>query len=70
MWQNKYLNNLIEQDHRAIKRRVRPMLGFKSFWTVRRILNGIEIVHAIHKGQLEGQMAGLTPVEQFYGLAA
>ncbi|MFA1671197.1 IS6 family transposase, partial [Chromobacterium piscinae] len=64
--QNKYLNNLIEQDHRAIKRRIRPMLGFKNFWTARRILIGIEIAHAIRKGQLGGTTAGLTPAEQFY----
>ena len=33
MCQNKYLNNIVEQDHRAIKRITRPMLGFKSFWS-------------------------------------
>ncbi|MFC7411325.1 IS6 family transposase [Hydrogenophaga atypica] len=38
--QSKYLNNIVEQDHRAIKRRVRPMMGFKSFWAARRILAG------------------------------
>jgi transposase-like protein len=68
--QHKYLNNLIEQDHRAIKRRIRPMLGFKNFWMARCLLIGIEIAHAISKGQLEGMTAGLTPAEQFYGLAA
>jgi transposase-like protein len=38
MHQSKYLNNIVEQDHRAIKRRVRPMMGFKSFQCARAIL--------------------------------
>jgi transposase-like protein len=49
--QSLYLNNRIEQDHRAIKRRVRPMLGFKSPETARAILGGIEMVHMMRKGQ-------------------
>jgi len=49
--QNAYLNNRIEQDHRAIKRRVRPMLGFKSTESARAILGGIEMVHMMRKGQ-------------------
>jgi transposase-like protein len=49
--QSAYLNNRIEQDHRAIKRRVRPMLGFKSTATTRVILSGIEMVHMMRKGQ-------------------
>jgi putative transposase len=40
--QCKYLNNIVEQDHRAVKRQVRPMLGFKSFWAARCTLAGIE----------------------------
>ena len=40
--QSKYLNNLVEQDHRAIKRRVRPMMGLKSFWSAAKIIAGIE----------------------------
>jgi transposase-like protein len=40
--QVKYLNNIVEQDHRAIKRQVRPMLGFKSFWSASVTLAGIE----------------------------
>ena len=40
--QCKYLNNIVEQDHRAIKRITRPMLGFKSFWSARIIIAGIE----------------------------
>ena len=49
--QSQYLNNLIEQDHRAIKRRVRPMLGFKSIDSARAILSGIEMVHMMRKQQ-------------------
>ena len=39
--QCKYLNNVVEQDHRNVKRRIRPMLGFKSFWTARVVLAGL-----------------------------
>jgi transposase-like protein len=49
--QSRYLNNRIEQDHRAIKRRVRPMMGFKSTSSARTILGGIEMVHMMRKGQ-------------------
>ncbi|MGJ3290463.1 IS6 family transposase, partial [Klebsiella michiganensis] len=67
--QCKYLNNLIEQDHRNIKRRIRQMLGFKSFRRSQTILAGIELIHMIRKGQhLQGD--GLSPAEQFYLLAA
>jgi len=48
--QNKYLNNIIDQDHRAIKRRTRPMLGFKTFRCARILLGGIELMHMIKKG--------------------
>ncbi|CAH1696735.1 transposase [Hyphomicrobiales bacterium] len=69
--QSAYLNNRIEQDHRAIKRRVRLMLGFKSTTTARVILNGIEMVHMMRKGQ--GKYAcnsNLSLSEQFDLLAA
>jgi transposase-like protein len=49
--QSAYLNNRIEQDHRAIKRRVRPMMGFKSMNSARAVLAGIEMVHMMRKGQ-------------------
>ena len=68
--QSKYLNNLIEQDHRAIKRVVRPMLGFKTFRCARAIIAGIETMHMIKKGQLlraEGQ--ALSAADKFYSLA-
>ncbi|RAU35205.1 IS6 family transposase [Enterobacter sp. ECC-175] len=69
--QSKYLNNLVEQDHRNIKRRIRPMLGFKSFRRAQTILAGIELVHMIRKGQYQHpQGAGLSLAEQFYLLAA
>jgi transposase-like protein len=68
--QCKYLNNIVEQDHRAVKRIVRPMLGFKSFWAARCTIAGIEVMHAIRKGQLEPTgTVSQTPAEQFYGLA-
>src|SRR5919108_4543842 len=49
---SKYLNNIVEQDHRAVKRITRPMLGFKSFWAARCTIAGMEVMHAIRKGQL------------------
>lgn len=69
--QSKYLNNLIEQDHRNIKRRSRPMLGFSSFRRAQTILAGIELIHMIRKGQYQHlQSEGLSPAEQFsVGLA-
>ncbi|WP_244145507.1 IS6 family transposase [Paraburkholderia mimosarum] len=67
--QKKYLNNIIEQDHRAIKRRTRPMLGFKSFRCARILLGGIEVMHMIVKGQLNDGGVGQTPAQQFYSLA-
>jgi putative transposase len=51
--QSKYLNNVVEQDHRAIKRIARPMIGFKSFRCTRVILGGIELMHMIAKGQMK-----------------
>ncbi|OYD60060.1 UNVERIFIED_ORG: transposase-like protein [Burkholderia sp. CF145] len=65
--QIKYLNNIVEQDHRAIKRMVRPMMGFKSFRCARIILSGIEIVHMIRKGQMKGDN-NRNVAEQFYSL--
>nr|WP_309101828.1 IS6 family transposase [Fredinandcohnia onubensis] len=50
--QRKYLNNIVEQDHRFIRKRVRSMLGLKSFRTATLILIGIEAVHMMKKGQL------------------
>jgi putative transposase len=69
--QIKYLNNLVEQDHRAVKRIVRPMLGFKTFDSARRTLRGIELMHMIKKGQMiSGDGMKLSAAGQFYSLAA
>jgi putative transposase len=69
--QSAYLNNRIEQDHRAIKRRIRPMLGFKSTASARVILSGIEMVHMMRKGQAK-YVCSTQPslAEQFHLLAA
>jgi transposase-like protein len=48
---SKYLNNLIEQDHRGIKSRTRPMLGFKTFASAAITIAGVELLRRIHKGQ-------------------
>jgi putative transposase len=68
----KYLNNIVEQDHRAVKRMTRPMLGFKSFDAAQDTLVGIELMHMIKKRQLrvEAGDEGLTVAELFYALAA
>ena len=50
--QVKYLNNIVEQDHRAIKRVTRPMMNFKLFRSATSVLAGIELIHMIHKSQL------------------
>jgi transposase-like protein len=67
--QVKYLNNIVEQDHRAIKRRTRPMLGFKDFSCARILLSGIELMHMISKGQMKNGGRGQTPAQLFYSLA-
>lgn len=68
--QVKYLNNIMEQDHRAVKRVTRPMLGFKSFRSAQAVLADIELMHMIRKGQymMEG-CDGMTFADQFYTLA-
>ncbi|HEY0909276.1 MAG TPA: IS6 family transposase [Bradyrhizobium sp.] len=50
---SKYLNNLIEQDHRGVKLRLGPMLGFKRFKTAAIVIAGIELLRRIHKGQFK-----------------
>jgi IS6 family transposase len=52
--QVKYLNNIVEQDHRFIKRQVKPGMGFFSFETADRTLQGYEVMHMIRKGQVRG----------------
>ena len=68
----KYLNNVVEQDHRAVKRVTRPMLGFKSFDAAQVTLAGIELMHMLKKQQM---IVGAgdehpTAAQQFYALAA
>jgi len=58
--QSKYLNNVIEQDHRNIKRLTKPMMGFGSFNTARRTLCGIEAMSMIRKGQVKGISQGIV----------
>jgi putative transposase len=65
--QSKYLNNIVEQDHRFIKRITRPMLGFKAFHSAAATLAGIEAAHMIRKGQLAQK--GVSPFKQFAALA-
>jgi putative transposase len=65
--QSQYLNNRIEQDHRAVKRRVRPMLGFKSADSARVILGGIELIHMMRKQQAKYACdQQLSLAEQFH----
>jgi transposase-like protein len=52
--QVKYLNNIVEQDHRRLRRLMRPGLGFGSFWTAQRTLAGYEVMAMIRKGQVRG----------------
>ncbi|BBU63260.1 IS6 family transposase [Methylosinus sp. C49] len=64
----KYLNNIVEQNHRAVQRVTRPMLGFKSFRSAAATLSGIELMHMIRKDQLQTR-GELGPAQQFYALA-
>jgi putative transposase len=68
----KYVNNVVEQDHRAVKQMTRPMLGFKAFEAAQGTLAGIELMHMLKKGQLviEEGAEGLTMADQFHALAA
>jgi transposase-like protein len=71
----RYLNNIVEQDHRFIKRRVRASQGFRAFHSACRTLQGIETVNMIRKGQVrwlpKGDIAGQVAfVDHLLGLAA
>ena len=66
--QVKYLNNILEQDHRFIKRITGRMLGFKAFHSASATLEGIEAAHMIRKGQFDNN--GLNAFQQFAQLAA
>tara|TARA_R110002072_G_scaffold222478_4_gene379421 strand:- start:447 stop:1145 length:699 start_codon:yes stop_codon:yes gene_type:complete len=70
--QSKYLNNIVEQDHRHIKRITSPMGGFRKMHTASRTLAGIELMNMIKKKQLNFTKhidQDLTPAQQFYRLA-
>lgn len=64
----KYLNNIVEQDHRFIKRKIKPMLGFKNYKSASLTICGIEIFHMIKKGQVEKIQCVLSEVEMINNL--
>jgi len=71
----RWLNNRVEQDHRRVKRRTGPMLGFGSFWTAWRTLAGVEAMAMLAKGQVRAVPANDMPaqrafIHQMFGLAA
>ena len=68
--QGKYLNNRVEQDHRFIKKRTRPMLGFKSFRAAKVTIAGIESVRMIQKGQVLDYDRGRYAFENYQALMA
>lgn len=65
--QVKYLNNIMEQDHRFIKKLTRPMMGFKSFPSALATLQGIEVAHMVRKNQFSRTKQ--SPFEQFAAIA-
>ena len=68
---SKYLTNLVEHDHSAVKRLVRPMLGFKSIWSARCTIAGIKVMPAARKGQfVTNRTKSHTPAAQCSVLAA
>ncbi len=73
--QNKYLNNMVEQDHRFIKRLVKPGMGFGSFDTARRTIKGYEIMNMLRKGQVKKVEKGAVRervkfIAEIFGLVA
>jgi putative transposase len=68
--QCKYLNHIVEQDHRAVKRITDPMLAFKSFWSAQKLIAGIETMHMVKTGQLHCPVGqSMSAAQQFYSLA-
>jgi len=68
---SKYLQNIVEQDHRGVQRVTRPMLGVKAFDAAQGVLAGIELMHRIKKRQMVvEEVEGRTAAEQFSSLAA
>ena len=68
--QIKYLNNIVEQDHRFIKKRTRPTLGFKNFQSAKATISGIENIRMIQKGQIIGQNPSQSAFRNFVALMA
>ncbi|RFT66288.1 IS6 family transposase [Bacillus clarus] len=72
--QVKYLNIIVEQDHRFIKKRVRSMLGFKSYETATSILSGVETMHMMKKGELHLQVKSAQNevrfIHKLFGIAS
>ncbi len=73
--QVKYLNNIVEQDHRFIKRLTKPRIGFFSFETAWRTLQGFEVLNMIRKGQVGGVRKGdineqVTFIANLFGMTA
>lgn len=72
--QLKYLNNIVEQDHRFIKKRVRSMLGFKTFQTAQWIICGVEVMHMLKKEQISQREKSVQNevafIHQLFGIVA
>ena len=71
--QVKYLNNIVEQDHRAIKRIIKPMMGFETFTSASKTIQGIKAMNMIRKGQVLDNKSVLFEVEfvnQLFGIAS
>jgi putative transposase len=64
------LNNIVEQDHRFIKKRTRPTLGFKNFYAAKQTISGIENIRMIQKGQIIGQQPCQSAFLNFCNLMA
>jgi transposase-like protein len=62
----RWLNNLVEQDHRRVERRTRPVLGFQSFWTARRTLAGVEAMAMVAKGRVRAVPASDMPAQRAF----
>ena len=73
--QVKYLNNMVEQDHRGVKHLINPGMSFGSFNSARRTIKGYEAMNMIRKGQIhnieQGDVMGeISLINQIFGLAA
>ena len=73
--QVKYLNNMVEQDHRGVKHLINPGMSFGSFYSARRTIKGYEAMNTIRKGQIKnvekGDVIGqISFIKQIFGVAA